>query len=404
MATYYINSDSDLSGLVTSANDMVLFKSGVTFSAGAIPASLLTPSGIVVGYFGSGDKPVISGGVERSDWTYDAVNNVYTRPAYGSNVLGNVTEDGIPMKHVPWTTDLATTAALMNSGSNGKVWAGSMTFNTATNTLYIRPSVGTAAEHKYIVSEVTYGFRNTSTSADHSISDIKIERVSFHGINLLNKTRTKMNNLEFAIIGGGRPGGNYLGNGIEVSVGCWGTETTNCIFSDIFDSPVTSQLYESSPARIGSHLWQNLTMERYGMHGVEISCQTQAHQYITDIEINKIRSTNQGVSFGGDRNGAVITALTQGGTSRVNRVFATDVTGNVQRRLYMSIRSGGLNGIQDAVGTGSYGEGVRSDQLTGLYAQVDLKRNVTDNLAPVSSLSTWKDVTVDLRKNFGYIL
>ena len=145
-------------------------------------------------------------------------------------------------------------------------------------------------------------------------------------------------------------------------------------------------------------------MERYGMHGVEISCQTQAHQYITDIEINKIRSTNQGVSFGGDRNGAVITALTQGGTSRVNRVFATDVVGNVQRRLYMSIRSGGLNGIQDAVGTGSYGEGVRSDQLTGLYAQVDLKRNVTDNLAPVSSLSTWKDVTVDLRKNFGYIL
>lgn len=50
------------------------------------------------------------------------------------------------MKHIPWNTNIATTAPTMSSGVNGKYWSGSMTFDTVNFIVYIRPSVGLAAE------------------------------------------------------------------------------------------------------------------------------------------------------------------------------------------------------------------------------------------------------------------
>jgi hypothetical protein len=399
MAIYYPQNSSDLAAIVTSAGDTVLLRSGVIYSAASVPAGLLSPSNVTIGVTGTGDKPVISGGVERSDWTFDAVNNVYSRPVYGSNILGNVTEDGIPMKHVPWNTNIATTAAAMNAGKSGVYWAGSMTFDTATNTLYIRPSEGAASAHKYVVSESIYGFNNVSTSVNPVVDGIAFRSISHHGIRFINKRYAKLSNLDFQVIGGGRPGSLYLGNGIELSAGTNGAETTSCTFSDIFDSPVTTQLYESTPQILSDHLWKDLTMARYGLTGVEISCQTTGYQIIRDIEITNIVSEDNGsVCWSGDRNGAVIANLTQGGTSRVSHCFASNIKGTNQRRLYLSVRTGGVNGIQDAVGVGSYFEGPRSEQLTGLYEQTDLRKNVVDNRAYVGT--SWVDVTGDISKNF----
>lgn len=396
MAVYKPQNSADLAAIVTAEGDTVLFKSGVVYSAASVPAGLLSPSRITIGVIGTGEKPQINGGVERSDWTFDAVNNVYFRPAYGSNILGNVTEDGIPMKHVPWNTNIATTAAAMNAGTDGIRWAGSMTFDLVNFIVYIRPSAGVASAHKYVVSESTFGLNNSSTNTGLEINGLDIRAVSNHGIKLLQKRNLKISECDFYTIGGGRPGGNYLGNGVELSVGCWGAETTDCNFYDIFDSPVTSQLYESAAARIGHHLWKNLNVNRYGMHGVEISCQTLTHQYITDIEIKKIYSTDNGVGWSGDRNGAIVTNLTQGGTSRVLRSAASEIYGRVQKRAYMSIRTGGVNGIQNVKCSGTFGQGVRSDQLTGNYPQKDLKRNVTDNMAPVGT--SWVDTTSDVMR------
>lgn len=398
MTIYYPQNSSELASIVTSAGDTVLLRSGVIYSAASVPAGLMTPNNVTLGITGTGEKPVISGGVERSDWTYDAVNNVYSRPAYGSNVLGNVTEDGIPMKHIPWNTNIATTAPTMSSGVNGKYWSGSMTFDTVNFIVYIRPSVGLASEHKYVVSESLYGINNTATSLNPKVDSISFTNISRHGLTFLNKKYSRISNCDFQVIGGMRSGGFYLGNGVELSAGCNGAETTDCRFWDIFDSAVTTQLYDSSPRILSDHLWKGLEVYRYGMHGVELSCQTLSYQYIRDVEVTDITSEDNGLGWSGDRDGAVVTCLTQGGTSRVSHCFASNIKGTNQKRLYLSLRTGGINGIQDATGTGSYGEGPRSDQFGGLYAQVDLRKNVTDNLAYVGT--SWVDVTGDLSKNF----
>lgn len=398
MAIYIPDNDAELSAIVTATGDTVLLKSGRTYSASAVPASLLTPSNITLGVSGTGAKPIITGGVTRADWTYDAANNVYSRPAYASNVLGNVTEDGVPMKHVPWTTNLATTAALMVSGKNGLYWSGSMTFDPTARILYIRPSTGTAIQHLYVVSETLNGLANYSRSRGLVIDGMDIRSVSRHGIDSKQKTNLVISNCDFNVIGGAKPGSLWLGNGIELSLGVWGAEVRDCVFYDVFDSPVTSQLYEGSAATIGSHLWKNLTFIRYGLAGVEVSIHT-ANQEIRDIETVGITSVDNGTGWGGDRNGGVITnVVTNPGSSRIVRSFARDVTGSVQRRLYLGYQHGGYCGIEDAVGTGTYGQGVRSDQGTSTLTQRDLRRNVVDNLSPMGS--SWSVVTARLADTF----
>ena len=96
--------------------------------------------------------------------------------------------------------------------------------------------------------------------------------------------------------------------------------------------------------------------------------------------------------------------MTQGGTSRVTHTFATDVVGDVQRRLYLSYQTGGFNGIQNSVGTNTFGQGVRSDQGGHALTQKDIKRNVVDNLAPVSPQNSWVDVQADIRNNLKGLL
>lgn len=403
MATYYINNDFDLANTSPSQGDVLLFRSGTRFSAAAVPSNFLSASGLSVGYFGSGDRPVITGGVERTDWTYDGANNVYSLPAYATNVMGNVTEDFVPMKHIPWNTNLTTTALQMTNGT-GIGWAGSMTFDPVARIVYIRPSAGLVKDHRYIVSEAQYGIRSVTSNSDLTIDGLQIEQVAFHGIHLFNKKTVKIKDCFFRVIGGGKPGSLYLGNGIELSSGVVGAVTSDCVFHDIFDSCVTTQLYEATPTRITDHTWNNLVFERYGMAGVEVSCQTATNQLISHVNIETIRSKYQASGWSGDRNAGVIVVLTQGGTSRVTHTFATDVVGDVQRRLYLSYQTGGFNGIQNSTGTNTFGQGVRSDQGEHALTQKDIKRNVVDNLAPVSPQSSWVDVQADIRNNMKGLL
>jgi len=387
MAIYTPQNDAELSAIVAGNGDVIQLVCGRTYSAAAFPAALLTPSNVTLGYTGTGAKPIITGGTRRTDWTFDPVNNVWSRPAYASNVLGNVTEDGVPMKFVPWTTNLATTAALMNAGQLIPYWSGSMTYDPTSRVVYIRPSSGVAGDHEYVVSEVLNGLINYNTSSGLFIDGLDLRSLSRHAIDLKNKKNPRIHDCDFHVIGGVKPASLWLGNGIELSVGVWGAETERCRFFDIFDSPVTSQLYEGSGATIGDHLWRGLHVERYGMHGVEVSAQTTG-QEIRDIEIATINSVDQGICWSGDRNGAVITnVVTNIGTSRVVRSFARNVTGSKQRRLYLGFQHQGICGIEDSSATGTYGQGVRSDQGSALSSQVDLRRNITDSLAPVGA--TW---------------
>jgi hypothetical protein len=395
MPIYNIDSNATLSGIVSGTGDTLLFRTSTTFSAASIPAGLLSPNDITVGYYGTGTPPVISGGTVRADWSFDAPNNVYSRPALGGNTLGNVTEDGWPMRFVAWNTNIATTAAAMNSGQSLPYWSGSFTYDFNTNIIYIRPSAGLPSTHLYVVSEALNGFSNSSTARNLRIDGIRFESLSRHAVDLKNKLEPRISNCSFRMIGGVRPASLWLGNGIELALGVWGAETTDCDFSDIFDSPVTSQLYEATPTRIGSHLWQRLTMQRYGLTGVEISCQTTNGQVISDVETADITSADQGAnSWAGDRNGQVLSHLTQGGTSQVTRCFASRINSTNHRRLYLGFRHGGVCGIEDSTGTGAYFQGPRADRDTGLNPQRDLMRNVVDNLARVGD--SWVDSTANM--------
>lgn len=402
MAIYTPKNNAELSAIVTGTGDTILLQSGVTYSASAIPAGFLSPSNVTLGVTGDGDLPIISGGVIRSDWTFDPTYGVYSRPAYPGNTLGNVTEDGVGMKFVAWNTDLATTAAAMVSGQDLPRWSGSMTYDPATFTVYIKPSSGIADQHEYVVSEILNGIFSTATNSNLWIEGIDFRHLSRHALTLFNKTNLNIHYCNFEMIGGVKPSSLWLGNGIELSKGVWGAHVSHCSFADIFDSAVTSQLYEGVPTTIGSHKWERITASRCGLTVVEISCQT-GNQTIYDVETVDVYSNDHGRGWSGDRNGAVISHLSQGPTSKVTRSFARNINGNVQRRLYIGYQHGGICGIEDSTGVGSYFSGPNSSLGSGLPNQVDLMRNVTDNLARVGT--QWVDSTANMQNSFrGSIL
>lgn len=402
MAIYRPNNDAELAAIVTGTGDTILLRSGVTYSASAIPSGFLNPSDVTLGIAGTGDLPVISGGIVRSDWVFDPINNVYSRPAYTGNTLGNVTEDGVAMKFTAWNTDIATTAAAMSYGQNLPKWSGSMTYDPVNFIVYIRPSSGTANQHVYVVSEILNGIFNSATNRNLLIEGIDFRHLSRHALTLFNKTDLRIRNCNFEMIGGVKPSSLWLGNGIELSKGVWGSVVSDCSFADIFDSAVTSQLYEGVPTTIGSHKWERLTATRCGLTVVEISCQT-GDQTIQDVETAGVISSDHGVGWSGDRNGAVLSHLSQGPTSKVTRCFARNIVGNVQRRLYIGYQHGGICGIEDSIGTGSYFTGPNSTIGSGLPTQIDLIRNVTDNLARVGA--QWVDSSANMQNSFrGLIL
>ncbi len=404
MAIYSPADSAELAAIVSGAGDTIILRSGVTYAASSMPAGLLTPNNITVGITGSA-RAIISGGVVRADWTFDAPNNVYSRPAVAGNTLGNVTEDGVPMRFRQWDTNIATTAAGMSTGASLPYWSGSMTYDPVARIVYIRPSSGVPADHVYVVSETLNGFSNSNTSTGLRIEGVEVRSVSRHGMVLLNKRDVEIVGCKFAVIGGTKPSSVWVGNGIELSAGVWGADVSGCEFEDIFDSAVTSQLYEGAPAQIGSHRWAQINAKRCGLHVVEVSCQT-ANQTISDIETADVTSLDHGLGWSGDRNGAVMCNLTQG-SAVVTRSFARNVNGTNQRRLYLGRRTGGVCGIEDSTGVGTYGVAPVSNSAGGLAGQVDLHRNLADNLgAPTADggVSQWVLSAASMRDTFRSVI
>jgi len=393
---------TELAAIVTTTGDTVLLRSGVTYAASSIPAALLSPSGVTLGASGTGVKPVISGGTVRSDWTLDAPNNVYSR-TYASNILGNVTEDGVPMKYVAWDADIAKTAAAMTDGASLPYWSGSMTYDPAKLIVYIRPSSGAASAHVYVVSDSANAdgtaIYSTATATGLLIDGIELRNISRTGIHLFNKTGAVISDCDFRVIGGIKPASLWLGNGLELSKGCNGAQVLRCGFQDIFDAAMTSQLYEGTPSAIGWHLYEDNTVARYGMHGIEISMQT-ANQAITDIEISGLTATDAGAySWAGDRNGAAVTMLSNSaGSSRVTRAYARDVQATRAKRLYLGYQHGGVCGIEDSAGVETWGFAPVSD-ANGVSGQVDLWRSVTDSLGAPSG-GNWVASTARMSNAF----
>jgi hypothetical protein len=392
---YRPKDDVELSQIVSSGGDTILLRSGAVYSATALPAGLLNASDITLGISGSGELPLISGGVIRKDWVFDPVNNVYSRPAYASNSLGNVTEDGVPMHFTPWTTNLATTAALMLSGQSLPYWSGAMTYDPVARIVYIRPSSDTAAKHVYVVSETLNGLTNYVNSRKLLIEGIAFRSLSRHGVALANKVETTIRNCVFEVIGGVRPNSLWMGNGLELSVGTEGAVIEENAFYDIFDSCATTQLFEAVPAKLSDHHYFNNTCDRYGLTAIEVSCQT-SNQRIEQVEIAGLKATNgQENSWSGDRGiGSVISFLCNG-NSVVTRSFARDVVASRQRRSYIGYAHQGVCGIDSSRFTNTVLGPLTGQGPNG--SQVDL-------IGAVSFDGTWTGSPsysqADMRKTF----
>lgn len=394
---YYCSSDSDLSTITPSLGDTILLKSGSKFSIQALPTNVISFSNITLGYYGTGEVPVISGGTLRRDWIFNNANNVYYRQ-YTNEKLGNVTEDGVPMKFVSWRGNLTDTAAAMSSSKNGNLWSGSMSFDTTNNILYIRPSSGTASQHEYIVSDANRtnggGIGSSANTKGVSIRDVELRHISRHGLGILNAKDLTIDNYTGRFIGGAWDGAYHLGNALEISAGCHGTKVTNCRAFDVFDTGFTSQLYDSSLSFLSGGYYENIRVERYGMHGLEFSTHS-VRQTLSDIEIQNVVGVDGGAnSWAGDRNGALIGIVSNNITSIITRVFANNVQALRCRRLYLGYNHNGVCGIENSSSVQSLLGSLGLNNTGG--SQIDLCNNLVENL-PFSGIS---QVTGQLSSNF----
>lgn len=276
MATWWVDptAGDTVAALTVSAGDTIAIKCGTTLREQLTGANINVDN-LRITQYGSGANPIISGADVVSSWTQDVGNGVWYT-SIGSNIAGNVREDGVPMRATAWTTNIATTAP--------NIPAGGFAFDFSGFILYIKPSAGAPSAHVYEVSKRLYCINSGGVNTGLVVEGVDIHGASRHGIVLTNKTG-------FVFRGGAVRycGGYYqasitarLGNGIELAAGCNDALVENAEITDIFDACGTSQLYEASAASLARHTWRNNNFARARLAGVEVSAQT-ANQTISNI-------------------------------------------------------------------------------------------------------------------------
>jgi hypothetical protein len=239
-------------------------------------------NGIKIDSYGDAlNAPIISGADVITSWT--PVGSGIFSYSTGSNVGGNVAEDGEPMIFKAWNTNLVTT----------NLQLGEYTVDPTGFLIYIRPRLGTTVGSVYTVSVRLYAWNSSAVKSNCLMQDIQIQQISRHGIALLNRSNSRFSGLNFWLIGGFKDPSVYVGNGIELSTGSNDFEVEGCNFKYIFDSACTTQLYDGSPQTLSRHRWVNLTVDGAALSGVEISCQT-ANQNITNVIVENLTAVNLG--------------------------------------------------------------------------------------------------------------
>lgn len=273
MATIYFDSRNTSSGSGTAIDpyrsfasfttpadgDVLVLTSGATFRD-TIPAAAVAANNLRIVASGSG-RSILVGSQIVTSWSTTAQPGVFVTNL-GSNIGGNVSENGVAMPSTLFTTDLATTAPLIVSGG--------FSFDTASFNLYIRPSAGTPTGSIYEVSQQLYGLNSTAGFSGLLIQGLEFRGFSRHGITLLNRTNTEVADSVFKVIGGYNTG-TPVGNGVELAAGCSNSAMRRNVFEDIFDSPMTFQMYSTNNLTINNGVIENNTVRRCGLYGIEIT-------------------------------------------------------------------------------------------------------------------------------------
>lgn len=361
-------------GLPTEQSKNYLFKSGTVINEDLGP--LLDGDNNVIGAYGSGAKPIVDRSTSLTGLTYNVTYDVWEK-VVGSAGFGSVTEDAIFLKAIYWgaSNTLSVVAALMTPGT--------FAFDHVSQTVYIKPTAGSAVGHTYRYSAGLYCMRSSNQNKNLTIQDIDIWGASRHGIQLYNKMGLLIKN-----VGGGGHGGYweasrgaYLGNGIEVSAGCFGVEIEDCEQNDVWDSPFTTQVYESTAATARAHEYRNIKAKRFGLTGVEISLPSvDANQSIKDVYVSGAVLEDGGPGLWmnkppGSAN-SIVSTLSNGLTNSIDGVVFSGIIGKNAGRLWSTANTQGRCVLMSSTGDNMSQYGLRKVYAGGgLLVSTDIIAN-----------------------------
>ena len=327
------NSLSQLASVIANG-DTIALKCGSVFRE-TMESEAIEKDNLRIVTYGSGARPKIVGSDPVTDWTYDATYDVYSTNL-GSNVGGNLTENGVPLSFVAWTTNLATTSALMT--------AGSFSFDYNNFDLYVKPAY--RIDDEFEAGCRLYGIDGLPDSF-HSgfyLEGIEVVGATRQGIWLHNRGPFEVVDIVVRIIGGKRDTSFHLGNGIEINRGSSGGIVRDSLFEDIFDSAISPQVYDPSAYLLQGATVKNNVMRRCGMGGVEVSSQT-ADNAITSVQVTHNYAEDIGMNnWSGDRGGTAYWSANNGGTgSCITGTFFGYNRAKRCKRGYLSGNSYGRN-------------------------------------------------------------
>lgn len=355
--------------------DTLALKCGSVFRE-SMGSHVLQRTNLRIVPYGEGARPKLLGSDIITSWTYDATYGLYWTNL-GSNIGGNVTENGSPLRFTIWTTNIATTAPLIP--------AGGYSFDSVNFILYVRPGSGNMSGI-FEVSSRLFGIYALDTRVGHYIEGVEIQGFSRHGAIYQNKTALEIVDIYVHQCGGVYSGGYYIGNGVEISKGCDYAVMRDSLIEDIFDSAISPQLFEASPATLtGVRVLRN-TIRRCGLGGVEVSSQTASNSiYGTQVVENDISDIGQN-NWSGDRGGSAFYIAVNGGNTVV--VTGNVFHGNRARRCqrgYLTANAFGANVASGNTIEDCYRAFYLSRAVSGGVASSDLivgniVRNCTDGL------------------------
>ena len=123
-----LNSLSQIAAIVQNGDDIAL-KCGSVFRE-TLPAAAIEKDNLRILTYGTGARPMIVGSDRVTNWSFNATYGLYYTNL-GSNVGGNVTENGLPLTFVAWDTNLATTGP--------RIPVGGFSFDFNSFNLYVKP-------------------------------------------------------------------------------------------------------------------------------------------------------------------------------------------------------------------------------------------------------------------------
>jgi len=351
---------------------------------------LIVPtSNFSVDAYGTGALPVINGSATVTGWT-GPVSGVYsaTVTLVGDQALGNLSEDGVMMKFLPWDNDAPTTFTAAPTGSYSYSFP---------DTLYIKPA-GDPSMSVYRASIQLRGIYTFNLS-NIAIRNVTVTRTSLNAIEFRDCVNCSVESAVTSRIGGAVIGPNsipspdylYAGNGIDFSNSCVNGSVNNVTVSEAFDSCLALELYQNNN-NASSIQFSNSTLDRCGFAGVEISV-----------------LSNQGVNTNSTISGVSVSSVTvdQAGKGWSGRRYGTEGHG---MRIIADTGAGSMNNIVVGMShiSNSAGDGVK---LAGDIGSVTMHRiratgnneigiDVADPLANTLRLDLSSSI-IDVNGSFG---